>query len=225
MSKRERKYVIVVGGGRVGYYLTKALLLEGNEVLVIEKDRKTADSLTSELGDVVLWGDGCEIRTVAEAGMGRANVVVAVTQDDADNLVICQMARRFGVTRTIARVNDPRNEGLFLELGIDQTVSSTRIIFNLLEQRIDSGQIIPLVALQNGEIEVVEVDIKSDSPVLGKKIGEMSLPKDALIISIVSENHAIIPTAEMKLQPGDSVIAMVKYDQEALLREVFATSA
>jgi len=218
-------YVIVVGGGKVGYYLTKALLAEGNEVLVIEKDRKSAETLTAEFGDVVLWGDGCEVRTVAEAGMGRANVVVAVTQDDADNLVICQMARRFGVSRTIARVNDPKNEGLFLELGIDQTVSSTRIIFNLLEQRIDSGQIIPLVALRNGEIEVVEVDIKPDSPVVGKQISELGLPKDALIISVVCDDHAIIPTADTKLKPGDSVIAMVKSSQEALLRDVFAASA
>ncbi len=218
-------YVIVVGGGKVGYYLTKALMAEGNEVLVIEKDRKAAEALTSEFGDVVLWGDGCEIRTVAEAGMGRANVVVAVTQDDADNLVICQMARRFGVSRTIARVNDPKNEGLFLELGIDQTVSSTRIIFNLLEQRIDSGQIIPLVALRNGEIEVVEVDIKPDSPVVGKQISELGLPKDALIISVVCDDHAIIPTSDTKLKPGDSVIAMVKSNQEALLRDVFAASS
>ncbi len=225
MSKRERMYVIVVGGGRVGYYLTKALLAEDNEVLVIEKDRKTAETLTSEFGDVVLWGDGCEVRTVAEAGMGRANVVVAVTQDDADNLVICQMARRFGVSRTIARVNDPQNEGLFLELGIDQTVSSTRIIFNLLEQRIDSCQIIPLAALRNGEIEVVEVDIKPDSRVIGKQISELGLPKDALIISVVCDDHAVIPTAEMKLKPGDSVIAMVKSNQEALLRDIFAASA
>lgn len=222
MSKRERMYVIVVGGGRVGYYLTKALLAEGNEVLVIEKDRKTADTLTTEFGDVVLWGDGCEVRTLSEAGMGRANVVVAVTTDDADNLVICQMARRFGVSRTIARVNDPRNEGLFLELGIDQTVSSTRIIFNLLEQRIDSGQIIPLAALRNGEIEVVEVDIKPDSPVLGKTISDLNLPKDALIISVVSDDHALIPAADMKLQAGDSVIAMVKSKQESLLRDIFS---
>ena len=136
----------------MGYHLTKTLAQEGHEVLLIEKDRKSTEYLSEQLGDLVMLGDGCEVRTMAEAGMARANVVVAVTGDDEDNLVICQMAKRkFGVPRTLARVNDPRNEALFQELGIDQTVSSTRVIFNLLEQQIESGQVIPLAALKKGK--------------------------------------------------------------------------
>lgn len=216
-------YVIVVGGGKVGYYLTKQLLQGGHEVLIMEKDRKTAETLAEELGDVVMHADGCEVRSMAEAGMGRANVVVAVTGDDEDNLVICQMAKRkFGVPRTIARVNDPKNESLFQELGIDQTVSSTRIIFNLIEQQIEAGQIIPLAALKRGEIEVVEADITPDSPVVGMRIGQLELPPSALIISVIRDDHAIIPHSDTKLRAGDSVIAMIKADREKELRGIFS---
>jgi len=215
-------YVIIIGGGKVGYHLTKTLVQEGHEVVLIEKDRKSADYLSEQLGDLVMLGDGCEVRTMAEAGMGRANVVVAVTGDDEDNLVICQMAKRkFGVPRTLARVNDPRNEALFQELGIDQTVSSTRVIFNLLEQQIESGQVFPLAALKKGEIEVVEADINSNSPIVGKKIGELDLPPNALIISVIRDGHASIPHADTRLREGDSVIAMIKADRERELRAVF----
>ncbi|OFX17256.1 MAG: portal protein [Armatimonadetes bacterium RBG_16_58_9] len=215
-------YVIIVGGGKVGYYLTKALLQEGHEVLVMEKDRKIADALIEKLGEMVLCGDGCEIRTMNEAGMGRANVVVAVTGDDEDNLVICQMAKRkFGVPRTIARVNDPKNEELFKEMGIDQTVSSTRIIFNLLEQQIETSQVIPLAALKKGEIEVVEANITSGSPVAGQKIGQLDLPPNTLIITVIRDEHAIIPHSDTKLRIGDSVIAMIKAERERELRAVF----
>ena len=223
MNSSNPMYVIIVGAGKVGYHLTKALQREGHEVLVMEKDRKTAEAITQELGEVVMHADGCEIRRMTEAGMGRANVVVAVTGDDEDNLVICQMAKRkFGVPRTIARVNDPKNEELFKELGIDQTVSSTRIIFNLLEQQIETGQVIPLAALKKGEIEVVEADITPGCAVDGKRIAQLDLPQNTLIISVIREGHAILPHADTKLRAGDSVIAMIKAEREKELREVFA---
>lgn len=226
MSRRTGMYIIVVGGGRVGYHLAKAIMQEGHEVLVLEKDRKTAEWLADELGDVVMHGDGCEIRTMAEAGMGRANVVVAVTGEDEDNLVICQMAKRkFQVPRAIARVNDPKNEELFQQLGIDQTVSSTRIIFNLLEQSLETGQVIPLAALRKGDIEVVEASITAGSPVIGQKIGQLDLPPNTLIISVIRDDHAIIPNADTRLRRGDSVIAMIKADRERELREVFAADS
>ncbi|MCE5324188.1 NAD-binding protein [bacterium] len=223
MNSRNPMYVIIVGGGKVGYHLFEALTAEGHEVLIIEKDRKTAERLAGELGEMVMYGDGCEIRTMTEAGMGRANVVVAVTGDDEDNLVICQMAKRqFGVPRTLARVNDPKNEELFQQLGIDQTISSTRIIFNLLEQQIETGQVIPLAALKKGDIEVVEADITSNSPANGVKIGQLDLPANALIISVIRDGHAIIPHADTKIRTGDSVIAIIKADREKELRTIFS---
>lgn len=222
MPKTNPMYVIIIGGGKVGYHLSKTLVQEGHEVLLIEKDRKTANYLIDQLGDIVMIGDGCEVRTMSEAGMGRANVVVAVTGDDEDNLVICQMAKReFGVPRTLSRVNDPRNEALFQELGIDQTVSSTRIIFNLLEQQIESGEVFPLAALKKGEIELVEADISAGSPVVGQKIGQLDLPPNTLIISVVRDGNATLPHADTKLREGDSVIAMIKAERERELRAVF----
>lgn len=215
-------YVIIAGGGKVGYYLTKTLVAEGHEVLLIEQDKREVARLSEELGQVVVRGDASEMSTMKEAGMERADVVVAVTGDDGDNLVISQLAKsKFGVSRTIARVNNPKNEELFHRLGIDQTVVSTKIIFNLIEQQIETDQVVPLAALRRGNLEIVETDISDDSPVLDKMVGSLDLPVDALLISIVRGDHAIIPHADTRLRAGDSVIAIVRADRESELRQVF----
>lgn len=216
-------YVIVAGGGKVGHYLTRALKAAGHEVLVVEKDRTRADYLAEELGEVVAKGDACEVRTMNEIGMERADVVVAVTGDDEDNLVICQLAkRRFQVPRAITRVNNPQNEDIFQRLGIDTTVSSTKIIFNLIEQQIETDEVIPLAALQRGNIELVEIDLGPNSPVLGKRIAYINLPQEVLVVSIVRDGHAILPNIDVEFREGDSVIALVGSDKEAALRDVFA---
>jgi trk system potassium uptake protein TrkA len=218
-------YVIVVGGGKIGYYLTKKLLTEGHEVLLLEKDRGRHAAMAEQLGEVVMQGDGCEVRIMAEAGFGRADVIVAVTGDDEDNLVICQMAKKnFQAPRTVARVNDPANMVLFDKLGIDTTVSSTQIIFNLLEQQIEPGEIIPLGALKNGNIEVVAINVSERSPVLGQTIQDLRLPGNALIISVVRDDNAMIPQKDTRFENGDSVIAMVVAEEEPQLRHIFAES-
>jgi trk system potassium uptake protein TrkA len=223
MSKQNPIYVILVGGGKVGYYLTKELLAAGHEVVLVDKDPRVVSRLTEVFGETVVLGDGCEVRTMSEIGMARANVVVAVTGDDEDNLVICQMAKRkFHVPRTIARVNDPKNEVLLKELGIDQTVNSTRIIYNLLEQQIESGEVIPLAALKKGEIEVVEVDIHEGSPADQMKVGQLDLPPNTVIISIIRDDHAILPHADTKLRVGDSAIVLLKTGRDKDLRSVFS---
>lgn len=218
-------YVIVAGGGKVGHYLTRALKDAKHEVLLLEKDRSSSDYLIEDLGDVVAWGDACEVRTMREVGMERADVVVATTGDDEDNLVICQMAKlKFHVPRTIAKVNNPQNEDIFHRLGIDTTVSSTKIIFNLIEQQIETDGVILLASLQRGNIEIVEIDLGPDSPVLGKLISYITLPQDALIISIVRDGHAILPNIDVEFKEGDSVIALVASDKEADLEQVFSGS-
>ncbi len=215
-------YVIVVGGGKVGYYLTKQLLTEGHEVLLLEKDRRRQAMLSEQLGEVVVQGDGCEVRIMSEAGFGRADVIVAVTGDDEDNLVICQMAKKkFQAPRTVARVNDPANRLLFEKLGIDTTVSSTQIIFNLLEQQIEPGEIIPLGALRNGNIEVVAINVSERSPVLNRNVKDLPLPGNALIISVVRSEHALLPQGDIRFEAGDTVIAMVVADEEPQLRRIF----
>lgn len=216
-------YVIVAGGGRIGHYLTRSLLEAGHEVLLIEKDKARADYLAAEFGDVVSLGDACEVRTMQETGMSRADVVVAVTGDDEDNLVICQLGKsRFHVPRTIARVNNPDNEDIFHQVGIDSTVSSTKIMFNLIEQQIETDEVIPLAPLQRGNIEIVEIDLGPDSPVVGKRIANIGLPQEALVISIVRDGHAILPNLDVEFREGDSVIALVNSDKEPQLRQVFA---
>ncbi|MEO7714862.1 MAG: NAD-binding protein [Capsulimonas sp.] len=215
-------YIIIVGGGKIGYYLSKKLIAEGHEVALMEKDRRRYAMLTEELGDVVVQGDGCEVRLMAEAGFGRADVVVAVTGDDEDNLVICQMAKKkFTTPRTVARVNNPANQQLFQQLGIDTTVSSTQIIFNLLEQQIETGEVIPLGALKNGNIEVVAITVSERSPVLGRTISELPLDKNALIISIVRNDNALLPQGDTRFENDDTVIVMVHADDEQQLRDIF----
>ena len=218
-------YVIVVGGGKVGYYLTKQLLTEGHEVLLLEKDRRRQAMLAEQMGEIVVQGDGCEVRLMAEVGFGRADVIVAVTGDDEDNLVICQMAKKkFQAPRTVARVNDPANVSLFQKLGIDTTVSSTQIIFNLLEQQIEPGEIIPLGALRNGNIEVVAINVSERSPVLNRNVRDLPLPGNALIISVVRAENALLPQGDIRFEADDTVIAMVVADEEPQLRRIFAES-
>ncbi len=215
-------YIIIVGGGNIGYYLAKTLVAARHEVLLLEKDRQRYRTISEELGEVVMQGDGCQADQQLEAGFGRADAVVAVTGSDDDNLVVCQMAKmEYNVPRTISRVNDPRNERLFHQLGIDATVSSTKIIYNLIEQEVGGGEVIPLAALNRGNIEIVEVEIGPKSPVAHQEIRALTLPPEALIISIIRDGHALLPSGDTRFSPGDSVIALVNADQEHDLRYIF----
>ena len=219
-------YVIIVGGGNVGYYLAKTLVQARHEVLILEKDRLRYRTISEELGEVVMQGDGCEVAHQTQAGFGRADAIVAVTGSDDDNLVICQMAKlEHTVPRTIARISDPRNEKLFHDLGIDATVSSTKIIYNLIEQEIGTGEVIPLAALSRGNIEIIEVEIGAKSPVLNRKITSLDLPSEALIISVLRDGHAILPAGDTELLLGDNVIALVGADKDHEMRVAFQESA
>jgi trk system potassium uptake protein TrkA len=216
-------YIVIVGGGNVGYYLAKTLSTTSHEVLLMEKDRQVHRMIAEELGEIAVQGDGCEVRLLEEAGVGRADVVVAATGDDEDNLVICQMSKRmFNVPRTIARVNNPLNEDLFHRFGIDATVSSTKIIYNLIEQEIQTGQVTPLAALKRGRLEIVDIEISENSPVLGKPIMELKLPAEAIIVCIVRQDRAMIPRGDMRFEVGDGVIALVRSELEHEIRGIFA---
>ncbi|MCS6950696.1 MAG: NAD-binding protein [bacterium] len=215
-------YVIIVGAGNVGYYLAKTLLNAGHEVLLIERDKRRCDLLRDEFGESVMRGRGDEIRIMREAGADRADIVVACTGDDEDNLIISQIAKwYFNVPRTVARINDPRNESIFQQLGIDATVSSTNIIYHLIEQEIETGEVIPLAALKRGNIEIVDVEITTRSPVVGRRVRDLPLPSDARIICIIRQDNALIPQEDTVLEPNDSVIALVSAQNERHLRTVF----
>jgi trk system potassium uptake protein TrkA len=213
-------YVFVVGAGKIGYYLTRTLLDEGHEVVLVERDRATAQRLAGELGEVAVHGDGCEVRTMEELGMGRAACVVAVTGHDEDNLVICQMAKqRFKVPRTIARVNNPRNEEVFRDLGIDATVSGTRIIYSLLEQEVETGDVVFLSALKRGKIELVMAELVPSSPAVGKLLKDIHLPGECVVAALIREEHIVLPSGTTELEAGDTVIALSHPEEERNLRE------
>ena len=213
-------YIIIVGGGKVGYYLSKALLDEGHEVLVIEKKESKCDFICNELGSVCMRGDGCEAATLAEIGTGRADMLIAVTGDDEDNLVACQVAKhKFNVSRTIARINNPKNETIFKKLGIDVTVSSTNIILENIEEELPTHPLTRLLAIRDKGLEIVEVKIPPDSNIVGKSVKELLLPQECeLALIIPREEKPHVPTDKTILQAEDRIIAITPPESEGVLR-------
>ncbi len=214
-------YIIVVGGGKVGFYLSKELINQGHEILVIEKDKRKSEVIADELGSVVLRGDGCEASTMTEAGTNRADVVVAVTGDDEDNLVICQMAKsRFNVARTLARINNPKNERIFKLLGIDATVSSTEVILSNIEEEIPEVSLVHLLKLRHLGVEIVEAKVASTSAVIGKELKDVQFPRDSAISLVLRNGSVLIPTGHTKLAAGDDVVALTKMESEEPFRRL-----
>jgi len=212
-------YIIVIGGGKVGYYLSKALLGEGHEVLIIEKDATRVERIEEELGSICMQGDGCEAATLEEAGTERANLFVAVTDEDEDNLVACQVAKhKFNVPRTIARIGNPRNEALFKKLGIDVTISSTNLILEYIEQEVPTHPLTHLLELKKGELEIVEVKIPPTSTAVGKQVRELPLPPGSFLSLIIKEEGVQVPTPYTTLEGEDRVIAVTKPELEQALR-------
>lgn len=215
-------YIIIGGGGDVGYYLTKGLLGHGHEVLLIEKGSSRYTSLSEELGTSVYRGDACEARTMDEVGASRADVVIAVTGEDEDNLVICQMAKkRFKVGRTIARVNNPKHTELFRMLGIDVTVSPTKTILSLIEAELPSSRFVQLMTLKNAGLEIVELRVPAGSPMAGKVLRDTHLPRTSNIALILRDKEYIFPTAETEILANDDIFALVTREGEEELRTAF----
>ncbi len=213
-------YIIIVGGGGVGYYLTKALLDEGHEVLAIEKEATVCESVVSELGSVCIRGDGCEVSTLAEAGTSRADMLIAVTGDDEDNLVACQVAKhKFNVPRTIARIRNPKNEAIFKKLGVDVTVSSTNIILEHIQEEVPTHTLTHLLTIRDKGLEIVEIKIPPESIMVGKTIKELSLPpKSTLFLIIRKGQKPIIPKVNTILEAEDQIIAVTTPESEEKLR-------
>lgn len=214
-------YIIVVGGGKIGFYLATALLNEGHEVLVLEKDATRCNFICEQLGSVVVRGDGCEARTLAEVGTERADMFIAVTDEDDDNLVACQVAKhKFKVPRTIARINNPKNEKLFKKLGIDVTVSSTNIILEHIEAEVPTHPLVHLLTLKGGGLEIVEVKIPQNSPAVGKRMKELTIPPDSVICLVIGKWGAQVPTGETIIEAEARLVAVTKPEVEGVLRAV-----
>src|SRR5215213_4345757 len=184
-------YIIVVGGGRVGYFLAKELLDAGHELVILEKNAGRARQIADELGSIVLARDGCEGKHLAEAGANRAAIVAAVTGDDEDNLVVCQMAKHhFDVPRTIARVNNPKNEELFRHLGVDEIISPTRMVLAAIEQDIPVHELLHIAQLKGGELDLVEAQIGDDSPAIGRGPADINLPDGCSLFVLIRDDSA-----------------------------------
>jgi trk system potassium uptake protein TrkA len=215
-------YIIVIGVGRLGYYLIKALLDEGHEVLAIEKDVNVCEIVVGEMGSVCIRGDGCEASTLAEVGTSRADMFIAVTGDDEDNLVACQVAKhKFNVPRTTARIRNPKNEAIFKKLGIDVTVSSTNIILERIEEEVPTHPLTHLLTIRDKGLEIVQIRIPPKSITAGKTVRELSLPSGSTLSLIIRKAHKpIIPKANTILQDEDQIIAVTTPESEEALRAI-----
>ena len=218
-------FIIVAGAGKVGYHLARALIAD-HEILVIELDPARCDFVGEELGaEVVMQGDACDVATMERAGMERADLVAAVTGDDDDNLTVCQMAKaKFSVTRTVARINNPQNEGLFRNLGIDSTVSATNLILGHIEQELPWQGLIPLMTFRGRGLEIVEVRIPAEAMIVGRAVRNILLPQGALLCLVVDgEGTPRLPTPETMVHADDIVVAVTNVEGEEGLREALTS--
>jgi trk system potassium uptake protein TrkA len=218
-------YVLITGGGKVGANLARTLLKMGHEVTLIEQRPDRYAQLEVEFEHNVMKGDATELHVLEKAGIARPpDLVVAATGDDEDNVIICQLAReKYGVLKTIARVNDPRNQVHFDLLGISPTVCATSSILALLEHEVPEHGLVRLLELRNEGLEVVELQIEADAPSAGKRVGGLSLPDGSRLISVVRNGRAEIAVDSTVLRPGDEVLAILQSGKEeefsrALLR-------
>lgn len=214
-------YIVIVGAGKIGYFLAKRLCQSKHTVSVVEKDTSICEEIARELEALVINGDGCEPRILQEAGIERADVVAAVTGDDEDNLIICQLAKeRFNIRRTVGRVNNPDNEHTFAELGIDVPVDSTKIIAKVIEEEVSFSDFVNLMSFKRGKMAIVRVDLPADSPVINKEVKDIELPPDSVLVSIVRQEEVIVPKGNTVLRPGDDVVALTLIGNEPQLLNV-----
>jgi trk system potassium uptake protein TrkA len=218
-------FIIIAGAGKVGYHLARALVAD-HEVLIIEQDPERVDFVSAELGtDVIMLGDACDAATMEQAGMERADLAVATTGDDEDNLTFCQISKaRYSVPRTVARINNPQNEGLFKQLGIDSTVSATNLILGHIEQEVPWRGLIPLITLAGLDLEIVEVRVPREALTVGKQVRQLLLPQGSLLCLIISEGTPRLPTPEMAIRAEDILVAVTGTESEEALRSALTES-
>jgi trk system potassium uptake protein TrkA len=212
-------YILIVGGGKVGSNLTSTLMHVGHEVTLIEGDRERYTLLEERFEHVVRPGDATELFVLERAGIERADLVVAVTGDDEDNIIVCQVAKeKYGVPKVIARVNDPRNQQHFDMVGITLTVSATATILALIEHELPQHELVTLIDLKRENLEIVEFAIGAASPAAGKFVRELNLPSRSRLISVTRDGRAEIAIGDTQLAPGDLVMAILEPDVEDELK-------
>jgi trk system potassium uptake protein TrkA len=219
-------YVLACGGGKVGANLTRLLLRAGHEVTLVEQRGDRFAALEEEFEHVVHRGDATELFVLERAGIKRPpDLVLAVTGDDEDNVVICQIATdKYHVPKVIARVNDPRNQAHFDLLGISPTICATSNILALIEHEVPEHDLVHLLELRRENLEIVEVQISEDSPVAGKRVEKLALPEGSRLISVMRNGHSEIAVGSTELRAGDQVLAILQPGKEDELRKVLLKS-
>ena len=215
-------HIIVVGGGRIGAFLAKRLLKNNNAVVIIEKDEATANLLAKDIDAVIIRGDACQSSVLEQAGADHADVVAAVTGQDEDNFIVCQIAKeKYKVKRTIARVNDPENERAFNELGIDVPIGATVILGKIIEEEASFSDFVELFSFKRGKIALIRVDLPETSPVINKRLQELQLPPNSVMVSIMRGDEIIVPKGDTILKPMDDIVALTFIEHKQQLLNYF----
>ncbi|MDX1619953.1 MAG: NAD-binding protein [Nitriliruptorales bacterium] len=214
-------YVVIAGGGRIGRYIAQNLIDKRHEVTIIERMPGRTERLVAETDVLVIEGDACDVSYLEQARLDRADVFVATTHEDDDNLVACQLAKiEFGVKRAIARVNTPKNVEIFEKLGIE-AVSSTRLISELLEHEFSVGELIHLTTLKGGRVSLVEVRLPDDEEAPeARQVQDLDLPFEAVLVALFRGDQTIIPRGETEVRPGDEVVVLTTPELEDEVRAI-----
>jgi trk system potassium uptake protein TrkA len=212
-------YIIIVGAGKVGWNLARELINKEHEVTLIESNRRRYLTVEQELEHNIQYGDASELWVLERAGIQRADMVIAVTGDDEDNMLICQVAReKYMVDRIIARVNNPRNLEHFELLGIKPSVSATGLILNLIEHEVPEYGLVHLLDFPEERLEIIEMLLEKDSRVAGQRVGDLDMPEGSLLISVLREGRGFVPGPETVLEPGDEILAVLDPGREEDLK-------
>jgi trk/ktr system potassium uptake protein len=218
-------YVIIAGGGKVGWNLARELIAKDHEVTLVEGDRSRYLTVEQELEHAIQYGDATELWVLERAGIQRADLVIAVTGDDEDNLLICQLAKdKYLCDRIIARVNNPRNRQYFELLGIQPVVSATDLILRLIEHEVPSYGLVHLLDLRDEDLEIIEIEVSPGAPAAGKEVQEVDLPDGVLIISVLRNGRGFVPKADTIIEADDEVLLVLDPGLEDRITTQFAGS-
>ena len=218
---------VIIGGGRGGSYLARDLQSQGYQVKVVDRRPDVVAKLRQEIGGDVLCGDGSSPQTLEQVGVAKADLVVALTHNDEDNLVVCRLAKRqFRVPRVIARVNNPLNEWLYTKAwGVDVAISQVHLTSKVIEEEIGLGELITLLKLNRGEAALLELRLPEISPCQGKAIRDLNLPAETVIVSVIRGGKLIIPRGDTVLETGDDILAVSTVAAEKALKDLFVGPA
>jgi trk system potassium uptake protein TrkA len=218
--------VIIVGAGKVGRNLARELIAKEHEVTLIESSRSCYLAIEEEFEHAVQYGDATELWVLERSGIQRADLVIAVTGDDEDNMLVCQVAKeKYLCDRIIARVNNPRNHDHFRLLGLQPAVSATALILRLIEHEVPRYGLVHLLALEEERLEIIELEVSADAPTVGERIADINLPEGSLIISVLRNGLGFVPKPDTVIEAGDGVLLVLDLGLEDAITAYFAPSA